>query len=75
MKAIKYGALRGRIVEKYGSLTSFANAIGKDRRVVSAKLTGTTSITTRDIASWMTLLDISVDDVGRYFFAQQIKES
>lgn len=75
MENIKFGALRGKIVEKYGNMAEFSRALGKDRRTVSAKLNGRVGFTTKDLAAWSKMLDIPVDDWGRYFFAPGIKET
>lgn len=65
---ITLAALRGRIVEKYGTYGAFADAIGKKRQYLGMKLNGKVGITKDDIDLWSKLLDISTEDIGRYFF-------
>lgn len=64
----KFGRLHGRIVEKYGTIGAFADAVGMSRIWVSAKLNGGANFTARDIRVWGELLDIAPDEIGKYFF-------
>lgn len=66
--------LRGRIVEKYGSQASFANAIGKTVQTVNMKLCGNVGFSQDDIVEWATALDIASDEVGSYFFAHLLSK-
>lgn len=66
----KYSKLRGRIIEKYGSYSAFADAIGEHRTVVSRKLNGDVGITKQDIIDWSQALGIELSEYGIYFFAQ-----
>lgn len=64
----KYRKLRGRIVEKYGSLGAFADEVGLSRVAVSLKLNGHTAIKSKDIRRWAELLGIEEERIGIYFF-------
>lgn len=64
----KFAQLRGRIVELYGSQECFALALGLSNTSVSKKLNGVTSFSSADIVCWAEKLDITVDDIGQYFF-------
>lgn len=66
---LKYAKLRGRIVEKYGTIGSFGDALGLSAVSMSKKLTGVTGFSQADIIKWCDLLEINIDDVGAYFFA------
>ena len=68
MDEIKYPKLRGRIIEKYGSQTKFAAAIGKCRQDLSRKLCGKGGFTYKDIEIWSALLEIDKSEIGKYFF-------
>ena len=63
-----YNRLRGRIVEKWGTVTAFSQAIGLNLNTVSAKLKGTTGWKMQEIEACLSLLDISRDEIGAYFF-------
>lgn len=67
-----YSRLRGRIVEKYGSMSHFADSVGMTRVSVSNRITGKIMFTVEDVDKWATLLDIDVTDLHRYFFAKNV---
>lgn len=69
MADLKYAKLRGRIKEKFGTEKAFAEALNTSLITVSKKLTGRSQFTSEDIKKWCSLLDISLKDVGIYFFA------
>ena len=70
-----YSKLRGRIVEKYGTATAFAEALGTHKSQISAKLTNKIDITKSDIMEWSELLDINRNEIGEYFFCRESSES
>ena len=63
-----YKRLRGRIVEKYGSISAFSGCIGKARNSVSIKLSGKVKFNTNDIRQWAEALEIAPEEIGIYFF-------
>lgn len=65
----RYDKLRGRIVEKYGSQKEFANAFGISENAFSLKMNCKTEFSQSDMDKIATLLDISLDEYGKYFFA------
>lgn len=65
----KYNKLRGRIVEKFGSLSAFSEHLDISRVSASYKMNGKVGFTQEDIETWAKLLDIDPDDYGSYFFA------
>ncbi len=67
--SMDYSKLRGRIVEKYGTIGNFANALDTQLQQVSRKLNSDVGFTKKDILRWCDLLDISIDEIGVYFFA------
>ena len=69
MANLKYAKLRGRIKEKFGTERAFSEALEISLISVSKKLTGKTQFTSEDIRKWCSILDISLNDVGKYFFA------
>jgi hypothetical protein len=68
-----YSKLRGRIVEKYGTLSKFAEVLGTSLVVVSNKMTNKTGFSRADIERWAELLDISGDEYDLYFFARVVQ--
>ena len=60
--------LKGRIVEICGSQKEFAKAVGLTPTTVSYKLNGKKSFTYGDIVKWCEVLQIGIDEIGRYFF-------
>lgn len=67
-----YSKLRGRIVEKFGSLSAFAESIGSTVQRVSAKLHDRIGITRSDIIIWCKALEIDLSEIGVYFFALKV---
>ena len=67
-----YSKLRGRIVEKFGTLSAFANSFGCSDGTLSSKMTSKTYFTNEEIVSACRLLNISVKDVDHYFFTLKV---
>ena len=67
--AYTYNKLRGRIIEKYGSLTAFCDHLTISMNSMSKKMTGKTGFSQEDIEKWAELLDIAPEDYASYFFA------
>jgi len=68
LKQYKYRKLRGRIIERYGTLSAFAKAVKLSEVSVSNKMTGNTGFSQDDISKWSSILDIPVEEYGSYFF-------
>lgn len=66
--AKRYAKLRGRIVERYGSLGSFAEALGITRTSLSYKLSGQRRFNSEEIIEWAKLLGVRTAEIGNYFF-------
>lgn len=75
MMAKEYGKLRGRIVERFGSQSSFADAMGITEQTVTNKLNGKREFSQGDIIEWCNALEISAELVGDYFFAHKLSNS
>jgi len=67
--------LRGRIVEKYLTLSEFAKAINKELRFVSTYLNNQRQLSQKDILDWAAALDISSDEIPLYFFTLEVHET
>lgn len=64
-----YSKLLGRIKECGLTQETLANAIGKNKSTISAKLNGRYPFTAKDIDDICRVLNISNDEIGDYFFA------
>ena len=67
-----YSKLRGRIVEKFGTLSAFANSFGCSDGTLSAKMASKTYFTNEEIVSACKLLNIGFEDVEQYFFTLKV---
>lgn len=65
---MKFWLLRGRIIEKFGTFTAFADALGVDKNTVSNKLNEITQFNRNEILVWCQMLDIPKEDIHKYFF-------
>lgn len=63
-----YGKLKGRIVEKFGSQSRFAEALGTTENTVSRKMQSKVEFSKDDMIKWSELLDIPHGDIPDYFF-------
>lgn len=66
--ALPYAKLRGRITEKYGTMSAFAEALDTQIQQVSRKLNEEVGFTKKDILKWCELLEIDIAEIGVYFF-------
>lgn len=64
-----YNKLLGRIVEKFGTQSRFADAMELSERTVSLKLNGRIGWKQTEIAKACEVLDIDIQDICQYFFA------
>lgn len=64
----EYRKLRGKIVEKYNTISAFSDVIGVTAQSVSAKLNGKSQFNQEDIILWCRILDIELCDAHSYFF-------
>ena len=69
---MEYNKLRGRIIEKFGTIDKFADFLDKSRVTVSNKLNGKSKFTRDDIIFWSSALKISQDEIGSYFFEESV---
>lgn len=66
--------IKGRIVEMFGSQRDFAKAIGKSEQTVTKKLNNASQFSLDDITEWCNALGIKQDEVGSYFFANELQK-
>lgn len=65
---MRYAKLRGRIVERFGTISKFSEAAGISRVSVSLKLSGKVPFSKEQIEKWSELLGISMKEYGVFFF-------
>lgn len=72
-----YSKLRGRIIERFGSVTAFAKAYGLSLVTMSKKLNGKVAISLEDIVrmSAPEFLDIPPEEYHIYFFTILVHEA
>lgn len=70
--AFDYKKLKGRIVEKFGNQSNFAEKFGVSENTMSLKLNNKVRFTSDDIIKAIELLDIPPEEVGTYFFTQKV---
>ena len=74
-KLFETAKLRGRIVEKFGTLKAFARAVHNSESFVSQYMTGKKILDQRMIDNWAAALDIPVTEYDVYFFTKKIHET
>lgn len=67
--------LRGRIVEKFGSIRKFANVINITAASIYNKLAAKTEFSRVDILNWSRVLEIPIDSIGEFFFTDDVEKS
>lgn len=67
--------LRGRIIEKFGTMSAFAEASHKSMSFISQYMNGKKNLDQPTMESWINLLDIPALDIGLYFFIPKVHES
>ncbi len=67
--------LKGRIVEKFGSQTSFCTASHRSDGFVSKYLNGKCLLDQKTINEWVALLEINPEDIQLYFFTPKVHET
>lgn len=65
----RYAKLRGRIIEKYGTIDAFGDKLKISKVQLSKKMNGRAGFSQADIVQWCKLLDIELSDVGSFFYA------
>ena len=68
-----HSKLRGRIVEKYGTLKAFYEKLPYTSEMAFRKVNGKGGLSRQDILDWSNLLDIKVKDIPAYFFVLKVQ--
>lgn len=72
--AINYSALRGRMVERCGTVANCCREMNFDPHAMYAKL-NRNGFTVSDIVKISDHLGITPEEIGKYFFTQTVKKS
>lgn len=72
---MSYAKLRGRIVEKFGTQSAFAEAMKWREALLSAKLNNKSEWAFPEVMDACKLLDISPSDAHLYFFCTKSYEN
>ncbi len=67
-----YNKLRGRIVEKFGTQSAFAEAMGMSNGTLSMKLASKSYFSADEIVKACELLEITSGEVSAYFFTREV---
>ena len=73
--AFDYNKLRGRIVEKFGNQSEFANAMGLSERTISFKINGKRPWKQEEILKAIQILGLTDDDIQDYFFTLKVQNT
>lgn len=68
-----YSKLRGKIIEVFGTMSKYANAMNYSERTVSLKINGKIDFTQSDIAKTVNLLDLRDEEIPVYFFTNKVQ--
>lgn len=64
-----YNKLKGRIIEKCGTYSKFAETMGITSTTMSAKINGKSEFSQEEILKAIKILQLDCTDIPNYFFA------
>lgn len=70
-----FSKLSGKIVEKYGTQYNFSIALGLSERSLSLKLNNKVGWRDEEMERAIELLDLDLNDIPAYFFANGVQVS
>ena len=70
-----YARLRGAIREYCGTEGAFAAAIGRSPNYISKVFQGKSNFDAMDISRSAEVLEIELDEIGRYFFTRRVQKN
>lgn len=70
---IDYSKLIGRIIEKFGTRTAFADAMGLKLGALSSRLSNKARWQTEEYIKASELLDIPPEEIYAYFFTPKLR--
>ena len=69
-----YSKLRGKIIEKFGTLGEFSKAMKWSERTNGLKLSGRVEWKQNEIITATRLLDVNSEDIDIYFFDVEVQD-
>lgn len=66
--------LRGRIIEKFGTLSAFSKAVKKSLAFISQYMNGKKQLDQSTMEEWINVLDIPTEDIKLYFFVPKVHD-
>lgn len=69
-----FSKLRGRIKEKFGTQTAFANKASMNEATLSNKLNNNVEFSPKEIIKACVLLEISFEKISEYFFTLKVQK-
>ena len=69
-----YSKLRGRIVEKCGTISNLSDRLGTSIVIVSNKLNNKSGFSREDMEKWAEILEIPGDEFHAYFFTRKVQQ-
>lgn len=60
--------IRFKIIEKFGTVSAFADKLGYSRQTIYSKLDGTIGLSYEDILNFIELLELTEDETKKAFF-------
>lgn len=70
-----FSKLRGRIIEKFGSISNFVKETNLSEPTVYNKLNAQIELKQSEILDFSKILDIKDEEIHIYFFARRVKKS
>ena len=67
-----YSKLKGRVIEKLGSMKIYADRLGISETQLSKKINNRAGFSQADIIQSCKILDIATRDIGSFFFALKV---
>lgn len=72
--AYDYSKLNGRIIEKCGTQTKFADLMGLSTRTISLKLNNKINFKQDEIQKAIVILQLDSTDISEYFFNLKVQK-
>lgn len=70
-----YTLLRGAIRRKYKTVKEFSKHLGLTENGLYLKLNNKNEFSANQIIECVKLLELSVDDIGKYFFTKEVRKN
>lgn len=65
--SFNYNKLKGRIIEKYGTMGAFADELNISKQILSQRMTNRTRLSQEEIVKWAKMLGIPQEEYGLFF--------